>query len=478
MKDSRLAVAPRWWGLVLLLIPAAVVAQAPSVPAGPGVDSTEAQWITTHVSPKDATTLYSLLRELSQPEAVQLLPSLFDLDGGRVRHLPAGGQYVDSLAHRPPSGPAGVVRSAYLISRLRTDIDSVFAAGGFYALGFTGQQHLPPRRSGVQPGTSPTIHLAFDFAPAETLMAIIATRDIGPGEAQRRLAGPAFDALIEHRNQSFYAFPLTREQLGIALAHAASTQPLDRLYMYMLPEAFFDYGDVRRFWSDYHVELDSLRANETAVLGYINSAITPYVPAGTRVDRKVSIFFGDGADGWATDSVAAIDLEFFKDDYARLLALLVHETFHAAQSAAAVADSAIVIGAPGDSLLRSALDVAYLEGTASFVSPPSVETPAAVAAAAAEGSRLLDVVYHPPDAQAAQSALNTGQAGAGPFYWLGVEMSRTIAEALGRPALAATLRSGAGGFLRAYVKAVRRRPGGKPLLSPEIMRLGEGPVKH
>ena len=294
-------------------------------------------------------------------------------------------------------------------------------------------------------------------------MAIIATRDIGPVEAQRRLVGPAFDALIEHRNQSFYSFPMSREQLGLALSHAASTQPLDLLYMYALPGSFRDYGDVRRHWSEYHMELDTLRAHEPAVLGYINGAITPYVPAGTRVDRKVSFFFGAGADGWASEHIAAIDLEFFKDDFDRLLALLVHETFHAAQNAAAVRDSAIVIGAPVDSLFRAALDVVYSEGTASFVSPPAVKTRAAVAAAAAEGSRLLGVVYRPADAAAAQSALNTGQAGAGPFYWLGVEMSRTIVDVLGRPALAATLRSGAGGFLRAYVKAVRQPAGGAPV---------------
>jgi hypothetical protein len=161
-----------------------------------------------------------------------------------------------------------------------------------------------------------------------------------------------------------------------------------------------------------------------------------------------------------------------------MLALLIHETFHAAQQAAQVPDSAIVIGTPADSLFRAALDVIYAEGTASFVSPPSVKAPAAVAAAAAEGSRLLDVVYRPAEAQAAQSALNTGQAGAGPFYWLGVEMSRTIVDVLGRPALAATLRSGSGGFLRTYVKAARRKPGAPRYLSPQIMRLGEGPAKH
>ena len=138
MNRSHLTVAPRWLGLVLAFVPAALAAQAPVIPTGPGVDSTEVRWLAAHVSAGDATNLFSLLGKLSQPEAVQMLPSLFDLDGGRATRQPVGAQYADSLAHRPPSGVAGVVRSAYLISRLRSDADSVFAADGVYALDFTG----------------------------------------------------------------------------------------------------------------------------------------------------------------------------------------------------------------------------------------------------------------------------------------------------------------------------------------------------
>ena len=135
--------------------------------------------------------------------------------------------------------------------------------------------------------------------------------------------------------------------------------------------------------------LDTLRTNEPLIVAHVLDAIAPYVTQGTRLNRRVSLFFGDGADGWTTRDVAAIDLEFFKDDVDRLLTLLTHETYHAAQGAAQMADSTIDIGVPGDSLLRQALDVIYREGTASFVAPPSHQSAIAFAASITEGARLL-----------------------------------------------------------------------------------------
>lgn len=469
---SRTMLRRAAWSLLSACAPMVVAAQSPRIPDGPGVDSGEVRWLKGHLSSDESTTVFGLLGALSRPEAIQLLPLLLYQDGGEWLGLRVGARYIDSLASRPPAGVAGLVRSAYLVSRLRFESESLLMHGGFYAMAFTGEHHLPTNHGRSRDAGALRVTVALDFAPAETLMVIIGTPDITPGEAQRRTSTPVFDAMIAHCSQGFYPMPLSREQLGLSLAHAASTQPLDLLYMYAQPQAFLDYGDVRRHRPQYRALLDTLEARSPAVADGVIAAIAPYVPAGTRVDRRVSFVFGDGADGWATDDVAAIDLEFFKDDFDRLLTLLTHETFHAVQHAAAIADSAIAIGIPADSLFRAGLDVVYLEGTATFVAPPQHKTLSEFAAEVVEGARLLTELYRNPEPQSARAALIRGEAGAGPFYWLGAAMSRVIVDVLGAPALAATLRSGSGAFLRAYVKATRQRPTAPQYLSAEIRQLG------
>lgn len=218
-----------------------------------------------------------------------------------------------------------------------------------------------------------------------------------------------------------------------------------------------------------------VRPREGALLGDVAGRIAPYLPAGTRLERTVSLYFAEGADGWARDDVAAVDLEWFKDDYARLRTLLTHETFHAAQQAARrPAPPGAGAGSPADSVLRGALEQLFEEGTANYVAPTRDLPAAERAAAARAGAALLDTVVAAlaegtaDGRAAAQGAVQRGVAGAGPFYWLGAAMSAAIVDALGPRALAATLRDGGVAFAQSYLRAAARSRAAPRLLPSTV----------
>jgi hypothetical protein len=445
----------------------------------PQADTARVGWLERNVPLDSARALLSLVAELSQPEAAQLLPAFLYADASMLVS-PVARTWRDSLYTRPPAGDAGIVHVAYLAARMhRESIDSY---RGVYAPEFIERPFaLPPatafpRNVSRRPRSDVVLDLSFDFAPAETLLAIVSTPDITVAEAHRRISTPAFDAMVRHRNQPFYPIAFTRELLAENLASAASTRPLERLYTYAMPGGLLHFADVARNRDRYRAQLDTLRAREREIFAHVAREVAPFLPAGARVQRRVSFYFGEGADGWGSSGVVALDLEFYKSDWRRLIELLVHETFHAAQGAVRPqgARSTPATTAP-DSALRLAFEYLLGEGTANFVSPARGLTRAEADSIAAAGAALLAQVHAATrdpatyDRAAVRDLLNRGVSGGGAFYWLGAEMSRVIVETLGAPALAATLRDGGVAFVKTYLRALDRSRSAPRRLSSELV---------
>ena len=447
--------------------------------AVPQADTARAAWLERNVPLDSARALFALVAELTQPEAAQLLPAFLYADASMLIS-PVARTWRDSLYRRPPAGDAGIVHVAYLAARMhRESIDSY---RGAYAPEFTEHPFaLPPasvfpRNVSRRPRTDVTLDLSFDFAPAETLLAIVSTPDISVAEAHRRISTPAFDAMIRHRNQPFYPIAFTRELLAKNLAAAASTRPLERLYTHAMPGGLLHFADVARNRDRYRAQLDTLRAREQEIFAHVAREIAPFLPAGARVQRRVSFYFGDGADGWGSSGVVALDLEFYKSDWRRLIELLVHETFHAAQGAVGVADTrAAPARTAPDSALRLAFEYLFGEGTANFVSPARALGRAEADSIAGAGAALLARVHAATrdpaayDRAAVRELLNQGVSGGGAFYWLGAEMSRVIVETLGPAALAGTLRDGGVVFVKTYVRALERSRTAPRRFSPDLI---------
>lgn len=436
--------------------------------AVPDVDTAEVRWLQDNLAPAEASQLFALLDGLSRPEAVQLLPSFAYLEGTTG---PASIRaFIDSLGKRPPAGEAGRVRAAYLLARSRQSI--LYYRRSTYQPKFDNRALTVPATPAApaQPGAA--VRLSLDFAPAETLLAIVTTPDIRYDEALKRISTPAFDALIRHHSQNFYPVPLSREQLALNLTHAASTQPLDRLYRYARPNGFYHFADVHDNAAQYRHIVDELGRHEKDIAAYLNAVLAPYIPAGTKVDRRVSFYFDDMSDGWGVGPIAAVPLEYYKDDYARMLNTMVHETFHAAQNAVSTASPppARLLANGADSAFMQAMNYLLAEGTANFIAPSVVRSPqSADSMSRAAGPLLIELAamrHGGWDASRAQELLNKGVSGGGPFYWLGAAMSRALIERDGPRAIGRALQSDGLAFARQYLTATSSGP--ESLLPPAV----------
>ena len=446
-----------------------------SLAALPGVNRAEVSWLRTHQSAAEAATLFGLVARLSRPEVAQLLPSFLALDG--TINFPAAfiRPLADSFAQRPPGGAPGMVRVAYLTARFRAAEAAWLEERGIaYRTEFEGNTYLPSRSAAetIKAGSSRGIELrlAFDLSPAESLLALIRTPGLTIQDAERRLSTPSFDALIRHRSQSFYPIPLSREQLAWNIVAAKSDDPLAHLYRHAHPGAFYHFGDISAHQDEYLQLLRTLSGTQRAMLDDVAAQLIPFLPDETTLSRNVALYFADQSDGWGTSDVTALDIDWFKDDYTRLLALIAHETFHAVQHALRPSREQAAFSSSAQ--FREGLESIFVEGTASFVAPERATPPQDRAEQARKGSALLDsllvATFQHADSTRASALVNRGVAGAGPFYSLGAVMSKTIVDVLGTQALAGTLRGGGVAFFAAYPRARQAAPAAPGQLSPAV----------
>jgi hypothetical protein len=425
----------------------------------PGVDAAQVAWLQENSTLEDVRAVGALAAELSGPEAAQLLGSFVHMDSAAWFLEPG---LVASLSARPPTGEAGLVEVTARVLRTRKAILGFLEsrAPGVFATQFEGRPLTVP--AGPAPHGAERLKLTIDAAPARAILELLQRGETRPAEIQRAMDTPAFRALVQHRSQSFYRFVMTPESLAASLARAAAWTPVDRLWHAANRHAFLDFADVRANLDAYRRLLDELEAQQSDLAAYARRILVPYLPPGVVVDRKVTLFFAGGADGWASSGVAGLDVQYFKDRHERLLDTLVHETFHVAQGLAAPRD--LPEASTPAARVREAL---FDEGTASFVAPPQRLSPEEHARRVARAVELLRELEGADDTRGSE-IVNEGVRGAGPFYWLGFEMSRAIVEDGGPQALARTLAGGAPAFLEAWLAASAKQA--KPAVDPALVR--------
>lgn len=411
----------------------------------------EALWLKDSLSPAELNKVIDLVSDLSRPEASQLLVSYFYLDGSfKWKSVQP---YLDSLRIRPPDGEAGIIRVAYLVSRLRKNRIEIQKSNKYYVAQFSGASLELPGYE--ESDINKNIELGFDYQPARLILDLLSRSDLSYQEIEEKLALYQFDELINHRNQSFYATPLNKERFATCLQIASSTKPMDKLYSYMNPDGLLYFTDVKTHLDAYKKQLSDLSENEEKIFKYINARISPYLPRNTKFKRKVSFFYINDADGWASGDVTALDLNYYKDNYEKLLSLLVHETYHSGQNA--VTRNEETSYEENVQSFVDAMNYLFGEGTATYVEPPSTKTKEEYEIAIKEGVTLMEGIYdhtiNTYDVDKMQELQNKGVAGAGPFYWLGAEMSKVIVDELGKEQLAALIPYGGVQFFKTYFKA-------------------------
>lgn len=426
----------------------------------------EAQWLNDSIPVDERDKAIALVSALSQPSSAQMLVGYAHIDGSYHQLK----KYLDSLSVRPPDGDAGIIRVAYLVAKLRSKLIARKNKNTMFRAAFKGEAIKVPAYNKTE--INPNIKLSFDFQPTQVLLSIIGSEKSNYNDIAKSISLHQFDMLINHHNQSFYDTPLTKDRLIACLQIASSNKPLDVLYRYMNPDGLLNFTDVKDNFEWYKQQLKDIKQHEKEITSYINASISPLLPSNTAFNRKISFFYINGADGWQTDDVAAVDLNYYKDDYTTLLPVMVHETYHAGQSAVAINDT--IERSESVQTFVDAIHYLFLEGTASYVYPPAPKTPVEYAAAVKKGAELLEDVFQNTiinyNSQKAQEIADDGISGGGPFYYLGAEMTKTIVTHLGKEKLASIMPYGGITFFKTYLEAVNKLRKEQHLLSEKVAK--------
>jgi len=432
------------------------------------ISKKEVNWLLDSVSNDERAYVINIVSSLSKPGAAQMISSYFFLDGSYKRDEIK--PYIDSFYVRPPDSIAGLIRVAYLSAYLRKRILEKQETNKVYVNKFNGNTFNLPKKS--LPGSNSKMKLSFDFEPANTIIEILSTPDITSDEILKRLDTHFFKLLFEHHSQSFYTVPLSSEQMALCLERAASNKPIDLLYRYINPYGLLNYNDVKNNLPAYKSLLDTLASNKQAILDYIITSISSLLPDTTRFSRRVSFVMISGADGWANQDVAAVDINYFKDNYTKILNLLVHETYHSAQDAVHL--NANIKKSKNEQWLADVLNNIFLEGTATYIAPPKLLTPAEYSTAVNRGAGLIEEIYTSTivkyDEENAQSLFDQGIGGGGPFYYMGAEMSKTIVAELGEKKLAGIIPYDGLRFFKIYFEAIDHSKKYRNKFSPQFER--------
>jgi Putative zinc dependent peptidase (DUF5700) len=114
----------------------------------------------------------------------------------------------------------------------------------------------------------------------------------------------------------------------------------------------------------------------------------------------------------------------------------------------------------------------YIEGTASYVTPPDRRPQSACDSAVKKGIVLLDDVYKNTivkfDAKKAQDLSDAGIQGGGLFYWLGAKMTRTIVDVIGKEKLSSIIPYQGITFFKTYIEAVKKSKKHQNLLGADL----------
>lgn len=419
----------------------------------------------------DEGTLNELLRclvQLDPPDRIHELRALEktqeELGAGFYGMLP---QQIDEDLPSP-SDESGLFATALALAKIRTAnlaaLESTFAA---YSPSFSGQP-FPVLEGFEKPKNW---QLTIDVLGMKALVRALANPETTIEDAGAIASQSAFAQMMIHRRELGYVPEPLIDADGLAwcIQHAASDDPIDRLWRWLHPHNFFDLSDVRGNLEQYAQLVEALDEHcgelEARILGQIGI----HVPADVDFVDNLAFAIGWAINGWATRTTGGINLEYFKDDFDRMLTTLTHETFHRLQLTLCPADPAnegddfdritnYALGDPCDESLYRVLSYVALEGSATYIGEGELNP--AWEEATKPALELLSKILGAVNSDALEEIdglLTEGLKSNGPFYGFGALLSDEIVKAEGPQALGLALRLGAPHFIQKGLSLQIRR---------------------
>ncbi len=429
-----------------------------------GPFSSQWDWLCQEVG-QDAARLLQLACSVTPSTALVQLAGLeteqSEVGAGFLGMLPS--QIPDDLV--VPNDLASSVAFAIQLAHIRNaNLNALIEAMPQYALSFKGDPFVDSMDVWVPDGWE----LAVDFSAIRAILNYFSS-DHPTWESALQIAGmTALQEMMKHRRDLGYVPEPLIDTHGLAwcLQHAASREPVDELWKWLHPQNLFDLSDLYTHREGYRAFIHHLEGNR-ALAKAILGRIAPFAPSDIIFCDQLSFAVGWGIRGWATTSTGGVNIEHLKDNYAKLVPTLIHETFHRLQTQLALANPNCddpgferVTSYPfpdrADRQLYQALCYIMLEGSATYVA--STETGASWQKDADDGLDILRRIRELDDSQgddACDSLISEGLRSNGPFYGFGALLSQAIVEQDGEKALGASLQAGAPTFMMHGFKLLR-----------------------
>ncbi|MCK4774588.1 MAG: hypothetical protein KAT30_07370, partial [Candidatus Krumholzibacteria bacterium] len=259
------------------------------------------------------------LRELSNYGQHQLA-----LGGGFYGMLPE--QLADRDSIPVPTDESGRLKAALCLARQRRiNLDALRQVNPDYALAFRGESLADfvdrVASEGSQANRPPGgMSLELDTSALTGFFLALADGEVNSDEAAALAALPSNQAMLQHRrNLGYVPEPLPNtESLAEMIRMAGSADPLDRLWSWINPQNAFGYADLVQNASDYSRFLSELESHGEHLVAAVLSQIGSYASADLRFEARFAFTVGWAIRGWATPSMAGLNVEQVKDDWDHL----------------------------------------------------------------------------------------------------------------------------------------------------------------
>jgi tetratricopeptide (TPR) repeat protein len=297
------------------------------------------------------------------------------------------------------------------------------------------------------------IQVRFDFRLADQLLNILSKDNTPDTERAKIVDDIVFKQLLRRRG----IITITRGQAMEWLRRAQDPSPLNRLYEWVYPGSYFDFGGVAVYAEGYRSLVQEIKSAQNHLIERVRARLSRFLPKDLSLEITVNFLFAGEADGWTSGRIVGIHLEHMGDDFGYLSRVIAHECFHYAQSAACWPLTTLVSEGEARALHDGLMMAVWREGMASYVGADWVSSPPITDIV--QGFKLFteafDKLHRQRDLAAYKRIIQQGLAGSGPLYRMGWHMAKAIEAKKGLNAFVDVQILGPAILFARYIEAYR-----------------------
>jgi tetratricopeptide (TPR) repeat protein len=393
-----------------------------------------------------AHILFMNLAKLDNLSDVRLVPDRIGIDRvtSNLQHCQPILNQIQNMA--PRNDLDSLISSAYELATIRSQCQNWF---------------IPDVLNNPFPSVSlqkspPNININLDFHTARYIITCLTSPNITDADWKKLLHDPVIQHLLEQRGKA----QLNSAQLQEWLLRAANNDPLNRLYEWVYPQSYYDFGGVAVDYAIYSHLLDNLQAHAEEISSVAAHRLTVGIPADMNLKVNVQFLFAGDVDGWSTKNGLGIDLEHFGDNYLHLMSVISHECYHRAQNKAAIFRITLDKNDTDRAFFDMLLSSIWTEGTASWIGNTWPQSPSEsqLDKDFAAFHSVFDTLYIQHDLPSYRNQIESGLKMAGLLYRIGWHMTQFLQEHKGKTALADSLVLGPAYFFDQYVRFQDKAP--------------------